>query len=212
MSHCSPCLTVTPLSPTSHGCGPVTAVLESPLTSQVLGVPRHSIHQYYRFIRDVCSWKLLQDHELFKLSGEGHVVQVDESVITKRKYNVGRIVKQQWVLGSYDATIKLGVIMYIPNRSGLVLIQQITKFVQVGSEVWTDCWRGYSSMSTLEGVSPFMHKTVNHRKEFCGPWNMHQHGGRPMGETQTILSEIGSVVFQDDARTHWWVHVGTIIW
>jgi len=40
---------------------------------------------YLQFFRDICSWKLIETPELTQIGGPGHIVQVDESVITKRK-------------------------------------------------------------------------------------------------------------------------------
>ena len=78
--------------------------------SEFSGFPRITIIQYYRYFRDIVSWKLLQNDDIFVLGGPGCVVQIDESVITKRKYNRGRIIPQRWILGIYDVTKKKGLL------------------------------------------------------------------------------------------------------
>lgn len=139
------------------------------VASELINLNRKSIGQQYRFLRDICSWKLLNNPELQRLGGAGHVIQIDESVITKRKYNVGRVIPQKWILGIYDTTIKKGVIIYVKTRDTKTLTKLILEHVMPGSEVWTDCWKGYNCLKLLEGVSPFIHKTVNHSKNFKDP-------------------------------------------
>lgn len=139
------------------------------VTATVLNIERQTILQYYRYFRDVCSWKLLRSPELFEVGGVGHVVQIDECVVAKRKFNVGRVVPQKWVVGLVDCTTKRGVVCYVAQRSADVLTEIIQKHVLPGTEIWTDCWRGCSSLATLGGVSPYIHKTVNHTCNFVDP-------------------------------------------
>lgn len=89
--------------------------------------------------------------------------------MTKRKYNVGRLVPQKWVLGIYDVTMKRGVLKFIPDRSAETLEAAIIKHVKPGSIIWTDCWKGYSGLKNLNGVSPYLHYTVNHSRYFKDP-------------------------------------------
>lgn len=139
------------------------------VVSRLINMRKGSICRQYRFFRNIVSWKLSQVPELFRLGGVGHVVQIDESVITKRKYNVGRVVPQVWVLGMVDTTTKREVVVYIRNRSVEVIISKICKHVIPGSEIWTDKWRAYDQLSILSGVSPYTHKSVNHSIYFVDP-------------------------------------------
>ncbi|KAK4883909.1 hypothetical protein RN001_000180 [Aquatica leii] len=139
------------------------------ITARLMNLRLSTVCQHYRFIRDVVSWKLLQVPEMFKLGGVGHVVQIDESVVTKRKYNVGRVVPQVWILGMVDTTTKKGMILYIENRSRQAIIKCILKHVLPGTEIWTDKWRAYDTLSLLDGVSPYIHKSVNHSNNFVDP-------------------------------------------
>jgi hypothetical protein len=105
----------------------------------------------------------------FHLGGPGHLVQIDESVITKQKYHVGRRIPPKWIIGIYDVTTKKGYAAYIPNRSSKTLLQHIQKVVLAGTEIWTDELRSYWCLAVLGGASPYTHKTVNHSRYFRDP-------------------------------------------
>lgn len=54
----------------------------------------------------------------------------------------------------------------------LKLEQTYNKIMSVvcsGSEIWTDCWRGYIPLETLGGVSFYVQKSVNHIQNFIDP-------------------------------------------
>nr|CAI5841565.1 unnamed protein product [Callosobruchus analis] len=85
-----------------------------------------------------------------------------QSVVTRRKYHVGRLLNREvWVLG-----------MTPPLNGDILCMSRIDpgrpwreKFVRPGSEIWTDCWSGYTGLSALG----YVHRTVNHSNNFVGP-------------------------------------------
>lgn len=173
----------------------------TPATSarQIVGLPKATVLQYYRYFRDIASWKLLQVPELFRLGGPGRVVQIDESAVTKRKYNVGRIPRQQWVLGMYDCTLRRGLVLFVPNRNRDTLLNLIINNVEPGTEVWTDCWGGYRGLGNIGGVPQYTHRTVNHTQNFVDPvtgvctngvegyWSKLKRFCRKLGVMQSLL-------------------------
>ncbi|KAJ1518788.1 hypothetical protein ONE63_011601 [Megalurothrips usitatus] len=120
--------------------------------------------QYFRYFRDICSWKLLTLEEQ-SLGGEGHVVQIDESVVAKRKYNRGKRVKTTWVLGLIDVQTRDSVVVYVEKRDRCTLIPEIKRYVKPGTTNWTDGWKAYIGLNK-EG---YIHRTVNHSKNFKDP-------------------------------------------
>ena len=58
-----------------------------------------AIVDWKSYLREICALKLLQENTV--LGGEGHVVQIDESLFVRRKYNTGRMTGQQWVFGEW---------------------------------------------------------------------------------------------------------------
>lgn len=115
--------------------------------------------------RDIASWKII-NMPLVQFGGPGKIVQIDESVISKRKYNRGRGVrndrKEKWVLGIYDVETKKGVVLYVVKRDKQTLVPLIQQYVAEGSDIWTDKWAAYQGLDKLG----YIHHTVNHSKEF----------------------------------------------
>lgn len=106
-----------------------------------------------------------------RIGGDGHIVQVDEMKIGRRKYNRGRLVNGTWVLGMVDTTT--GEVRYevVENRSSDALIPVIARHVARYTEVWTDQLRSYST-AKLQDLW-MTHKTVNHSREFVTTDGVH---------------------------------------
>jgi len=100
----------------------------------------HTKVDYFNFFRDVCSHHLAETSGLFQFGSPNTVVQVDESVVTKRKYNRGRVVPERWVVGIYDTLLGRGVIEFVEYRNQQTLTALIQKYVQPGTRVHTDGW------------------------------------------------------------------------
>ena len=90
---------------------------------------------------------------------------MDEALIHgRRKYGVGRVNTQVWVLGVVDdeGRMRLGVVR---NRKRGTLFRHLARWVRPGSEVHTDGWRAYRGLERLG----FTHHVVNHRERFVAP-------------------------------------------
>ena len=96
----------------------------------------------------------------------GSMVQIDESLFTKRKYERGRKVPQKWVFGACDS--QPGGRCYftiVPKRDQQTLEQCIGHWVKQGSVIVSDEWRAYRHL-TEHG---YFHFTVNHSENFVNP-------------------------------------------
>ena len=123
--------------------------------------------QWYQYFRYICTNHLIRNP--YQIGGVGHIVQIDESLMAKRKSNVGREVPQRWVFGGYDTSIKQGFIVFVPNRNKGTLEGEIKKYIKPGTEIHSDCWTGYNAVSNIDVNPSYIHKTVNHSLNFVDP-------------------------------------------
>ena len=93
------------------------------------------------------------------------IVEIDESLFARRKYNRGHVVAEQWILGGYDIQTKHGFLVPVPRRDAGTLLPIIADWVQPGSIVWSDEWAAYNQLGQ-QGVA---HQTVNHTLHFVDP-------------------------------------------
>jgi transposase-like protein len=77
--------------------------------TEMLGLSERTVIDWCNFTRNVCS-NYLQKHP-YTIGGVGHIVEIDESAVSKRKYHVGHQVPERWVFGGYDTTTKIGFIV-----------------------------------------------------------------------------------------------------
>lgn len=140
-------------------------VCELPVTTSMAlnGIQSEAAVHWYENCRDVCSRLLLQQPQ--QLGGPQHEVQIDETLLFKRKNGVGHVVERIWVVGFYDNTVKRGSLVRVPDRSMQTLTEVIQNRVAPGSIIFTDQWASYRHLNSLN----FFHFTVNHRTNFVNP-------------------------------------------
>ncbi|KAI5151322.1 hypothetical protein ENBRE01_2057 [Enteropsectra breve] len=93
-----------------------------------------------------------------KLEGPHGIVQLDESAIGKRKYNVGRTGNQTWIFGGTDVQTKRVFMLVVFERKLITLGLIITARVEYGSTVWTDEHPSY--IAFFKNNLNYHHKTV----------------------------------------------------
>lgn len=116
-----------------------------------------TIVNWLSYCREVCSvW--FENHPIV-LGGPEVEVEIDEAVLVKRKNNLGRMVREQWVFGIYDVSIKQGFCVAVENRTREVLLPIILERVLPGSNITTDEARVYSNLNEFG----YNHKQVKHK-------------------------------------------------
>lgn len=142
---------------------PITVVREH------LGIELPTLIDHYNYCRDICSWRLLQ--QPIQLGGPNIVVQIDESLFVKAKYNVGHALyrPQRWVFGLYDTSTKQGYITFVQQRDENTLLPIIQQVVLPGTIIHSDQWAAYNGILRLPHPQPYRHLTVNHSVNFVDP-------------------------------------------
>jgi transposase-like protein len=121
----------------------------------------NTLVDWYNFAREVCVAIITEkDSEL--IGGQGEIVEIDESKFGKRKYHRGRRVDGAWVFGGVERDSGRCFFEVVGDRSADTLIPIIQKYIKPGTTIISDCWKAYSSLSSLN----YKHYTVNHSKEF----------------------------------------------
>lgn len=97
-----------------------------------------------------------------RIGGPGVTVQVDEAQIGRRKYNKGRVGRDDtWVIGMIDEDGELRLEI-CEEKNSATLIPIIQRHVREGSEIHTDGWLAYRSLPRYG----YTHKWVNHKERF----------------------------------------------
>lgn len=137
------------------------------MTKKHLDLGTHANGDWFQYFREVCSTKLLGN--AMQLGGPGKEVQVDESLLVRAKYHVGRNARrrQTWVFGAYDMAQKVGFVKFVNRRDAATLLPIIQRVVAPGSVIISDEWRAYRGIPALPGN--YLHRTVNHSRHFVDP-------------------------------------------
>jgi len=93
------------------------------------------------------------------LGGVGEIVEIDECKVGRRKYERGRIIEGSWILGMIHRGNPANYQLEIcPNnkRDKDTLLVLIQKHVTPGTEIHTNCWKGYIDLEQYG----YVHKIV----------------------------------------------------
>lgn len=170
------------------------------------GMGRASIVDWNNFLREVCANTLLSNPTV--IGGEGCTVEVDESVFSRRKHNVGKVYPQQWVFGGICRETRECFLYAVPNRSEATLIPIIKECIKPGSQIISDCLRSYGGITKLPGYN-FKHQTVNHSKNFVDP-STGAHTNRIEG--LWALAKIRNKIHSGTSRNHLDSYLCEFLW
>ncbi|KAK3931231.1 putative transposase-like protein [Frankliniella fusca] len=103
------------------------------------------------------------EREFEQIGGEGKIVEIDESLFNKRKYNKGKKkMCQQWVFGGVEQGSNKCFLVKVDKRDKKTLLPLIKKHIAPGSTIYSDSWKAYDCL----GENGFNHLKVNHKITF----------------------------------------------
>lgn len=120
---------------------------------------------WYSAFRELVSCDLRNNN--VQIGGAGIIVEVDETLLGRRKFNRGHHVEGAWVVVGIERTPQRRAFCSVVERRDASHLQSvIQKNVCRGSIVYTDEWRGYIGIRESCEVE---HRTVNHSRHFKDP-------------------------------------------
>ena len=135
----------------------------SVVQTEISGMTNKTIADWCSFMREVIvNWAI--DRKC-KIGGKGKIVEIEESKFGKRKYNVGKRVKGQWVFGGICRETRDFFAIPVEKRDSETLLECIRDWIEPETTIISDCWKAYDCL----GKEGFKHLKVNHKLNFVDP-------------------------------------------
>lgn len=136
------------------------------ITAHECNVSKATVTNFFQTFRDACiDW--LNDKGQKPIGGNGCTVEIDESLMSQRKYNRGRMLSPQWIFGGYCVESKEKFVLTVPNRTAGTLLPIIQRYILPNTNVSSDSWPAYNHINDLK--ENYKHNTVNHKRNFVDP-------------------------------------------
>jgi len=137
-------------------------------------ISEEAIVDYKNFFREVCQ-RYFERHPVI-IGGPGKVVEIDETVITKRKYHRGQLrAQEQWFFGGVErGSSENCFLVPVDKRDADTLLPIIMKHIRKGSTIISDGWAAYGRIKEIlmtdSGERAYAgHFVVNHSENFVDP-------------------------------------------
>jgi hypothetical protein len=134
---------------------------------------RKTLEKIFSQLRLVIHYLDIESTSNHLIGGPNMSVQIDETYISKRKYNVGRLCCSYWVVGGICEETKEIFLMFTTKRTQKVLQEFITSNVYPGTHIKTDSWKGYNFLDRPPVGKNFTHSKVNHKIQFVSSDGTH---------------------------------------
>ena len=126
---------------------------------------KNTVTLRFQQLREACLDYISEMNENHLIGGNGKIVEIDETCISHRKYNRGRLVKEVWVFGGICHEDGDVFAITVPDRTKETLIKELQKHVLPDTIIYSDCWKAYSDIDQYFKD----HKQVNHSTNFVDP-------------------------------------------
>lgn len=136
---------------------------------------KKTVVDWSRFCRELCVYEF--ESEVDVIGGIGTIVELDETLAVKRKYEQGRMLRAGWLFGGIerrdDGEFKC-FMKLVYDRSEAHLTHFIRTHVAPGTHIMTDGWSAYRNLASMG----YTHSVVIHEENFVSPTNNLVHTQR----------------------------------
>ena len=132
-----------------------------------VGVNKNTVTFYYKQFRSAC-FECISNQETHLIGGEGKTVEIDETLIAKRKSHHGRMLSQIWIFGGICRETGEIFMRVVDDRTAPTLMSAIRQFIAPNTTIISDQWKAYIGLDNEE-PQIYDHLTVNHSKNFVEP-------------------------------------------
>ncbi len=134
-------------------------------------VYRTTVSDWYERCRDNCeAW--LQAHPTVlggrDANGGRKIVEIDESLFFKRKYQVGRWRGNHWVFGGIERLTGECFLVEVADRTRQTLEAEIRQYIRPGSLIISDGWAAYAQIAQMPNMD-YEHRVIVHQQNFVDP-------------------------------------------
>lgn len=135
-------------------------------TAYQVHVNPDTVTNFFQCFRDACVF-WVEYFSNTQIGGPGKTVEIDESLMVKRKHNVGRFVgnMDQWIFGGICREDGTRFVVQVPDRTSVTLLQEIQDHIDPASNIISDSFRSYNCLTSFG----YNHQTVNHSQNFVDP-------------------------------------------
>lgn len=130
-------------------------------------ISENTVSYFYQQFRNAC-FEYVLDMKDEPIGGMNKVVEIDETLMCKRKYHRGRILNDVWIFGGICREDKKVFAIVVKNRDSKTLWSEIIARIAPGTIIMSDSWGAYSCIEK-KGRKYFKHMCVNHKKNFVDP-------------------------------------------
>lgn len=132
----------------------------------------HNFNQFFSIIQKSMH-RLARRSRIKPIGGDECTVEIDEILMSQRKYNHGRMLSAQWIFGYYCVETKekflVGIFLVhqVPDRTASTLLPIIENHISPNTKISSHSRRAYNNIDDLD--INYQHSTVNHKENFVDP-------------------------------------------
>ena len=95
-------------------------------------------------------------------------MEIDDSVIARRKYHRGHHVPERWAFSGVDSESNLGFLVLVDDRSAATLLPLIQQFIAPGGIIHSDEWAASINIEAMWKNCKHKFKVMRGRSYYYG--------------------------------------------